>query len=430
MGTLGKVFLFINFLVAVGAVYLASQTYARRQEVSGVGLLHELTLRGVPIEPAKGTAGDDEYPLEIDLPNGHSVETVRKKLLDKHFQGADGGKFTGGGTALSQKKELDRVQGKAKEDVRAASTPAAKLALLAGTFTQNGFQPGWLTNLAESYDERVFVRRLAAAQGPELDAAIATAEAMFDKKFAAVTAAPNPAKAAEEATKLKEAGDAVKAAGAKVQQAAAAYEANPMNEQLRQELIAAIEALGTAEKAMKAVLTDIGGGATRDEGDRRVRIAHLLMLMDPTNGWQKRVALVVGLRTYVKALAAQADRLEAMALSANQEMVNDQATFDEKFEMYKTLAYQRAVLLQQQQTLNADLRIQRANDTELVKQRQVQLVRRQQELASLQAQIATVMTRQAGVESTLFDLQQKVGATLQENFDLEAKLEAAERKGR
>ena len=430
MGTLGKVFLFINFAVAVGAVYLASQTYARRQEVSGVGLLHELTLRGLPVEAAKGTSGDDELPLEMDLPNGHSIETVRKKLLEKHFERVDGGNFKGGGTPLSQMKEIQRVQGKAKEDLRAATTPAAKLALLAGTHTQTGFQPGWLTNLAETYDERVFVRKLAAAQGAELDAAIATAEQMFDKKFAVVMAAPSAAKAAEEATKLKEAGDAVKAAGEKVQQTAAAYEANQMNEALRQELIAAITALGEAEKAMKTVLTDIGSAATRDEGDRRVRIAHLLMLMDPNAQWQKRVALVVGLRTYVKALGAQADRLGAMAISANQEMVNDQAGFDEKFEMYKILAYQRAVLLQQQQTLNADLRIQKSTDTELVKQRNVQLVRRQQEFAALQAQVAAVLTRQSGVEATLFELQQKVGATLQENFDLEAKLEAAEQKGR
>lgn len=429
MGTLGKVFLFINFLVAVGAVYLATQTYARRQEVTNVGFRHQLMLAGMPLE-SKGAAGDDEFPLEMDLPNGHSIESVRMKVLNDHFQGADGGAFKGGGTPLSQLKEIQRVQGKAKEDLRAANSPAAKLALLTGSFTRDGFQPGWLTNLAETYDERVFVRKLAATQGDGLAEAVTTAEGMFDKKFAVVTAAPNAAAAATEATKLKEAGDAVKAAGDKLQQTATALEANPANDQLREELVAAIKALVAAETAMKAGLTEVGTAATRDDGDRRVRIAQLLLLVDPTAAWQKRVALVVGLRTYVKALGAQSDRLKAMAMSANQEMVNDQAMFDEKFEMLKTLAYNRAVLLQQQQTLNAELRIQKATDTDLVKQRQVQLVRRQQELDALQKQIAAVMTRHSAVETVLFDLQQKVGATLQENFGLEEKLEAAERKGR
>ncbi len=429
MGTLGKVFLFINFLVAVGAVYLASQTYAKRQEVSGVGLRHVLTLTGLPIE-AKGTAGDDEYPLEMELPQGHSIETVRKKVLDEHFKGADGGKFAGGGTPLSLLKEVQRVQGKAKEDIRAANGAAAKLALLAGSYTQAGFQPGWLTNLAETYDERTFVRKLAAGQVEGLEKDAATAEAMFDKKFTAVTSAPNAAMAAEEATKVKEAGDAVKAAGDRLQQAAAANQADPANDALRQELVNAINGLIAAEKAMKAVLIDVGTAAARDEGDRRERIAQLLTLMDPSAGWQKRVALVVGLRTYVRALGAQADRLAAMAVSASQQMVSDQAEFVEKFEMLKNLAYQRAVLLQQQQTLNADLRAQKASDSELLKQRQTQLVRRQQELDALQKQVAAVLARQSAVEAVLFDLQQKVGATLQENFDLEAKLEAAEQKGR
>jgi hypothetical protein len=429
MGTLGKVFLFINFVVVGAAFYFATQSYSRHQNVTNSGFRHELLLTGVPLE-AKGTPSDSEYPMEMDLRNGASIETVRKKVLDEHFQGADGGKFTGGGTPFSQMKEVLRVQGKAKEDLRAANTPQAKLALLAGSYTQAGFQPGWLTNLAETYDERTFVRGLATAQGLAAEQAAATAEQILDKKFAAVTSPPDPAKASAEAARVKEAGDAVKAASDKLQQAATAFEMNQANNQLRQDLANAIQGLIDAQKAFRDVLTDVGSAASRDEGDRRLRIAHLLMLVDPTAGWQKRVALVVGLRTYVKALAAQADRLAAMTISANQQMVIDQAEFVEKFEMLKNLAYQRAVLLQQQQTLNADLRLQLSAEAELVKQRNVQLVRRQQDLAALQAQIAGVLTRHADVEARIFALQQKAGATLQENFTLEEKLEAAERKGR
>jgi hypothetical protein len=429
MGTLGKVLLFVNLLVAAGLVYVISQDWAKRHDAAAVALRHQLMLVGLPVEPQ--TSAESGVPLKIETAGGYVVETASPKLLADHFQGADGGPALGGPPPKSQVEEVKRVQGKVDAQLAAAASPADKLALLCGRFTQQGFTPGWLAALAESYEERELVRTLAAtpARQPvnpaDVERDAAAAEAMLKRKFEAVVTKPNPQAATEEAARLKELSDAVRQADAQVRQATQNFAANS-NPQTRQALTAALQGMTKALDDQKAFLADAGASAARDEPDRRRRIAHLLAHLDKDAAWQKRVALVVGLRTYLAAVQDQVARLKDMAAGVQQQMVLDQATFSETYEVLKNLANYRAILLDQQARLTADLAAQRTRDREEVQQRLAQLQRRQQDLADLQAQVAAALTRQGQIEQGLFAVEKQVGETMQRNLELEQKLAEAE----
>ncbi len=442
MGLLGKILLVFNFLVAAGLAYLIAQDWSKRHDAAAIALRHQLVLVGLPVDPP--TSEGSGVPLKIETAGGYVVETARPKLIADHFQGVDGGPALGGPPPKSQVEEVKRVQGKVDAQLAAAASPADKLALLCGRFTQQGFTAGWLAALAESYEERELVRTLAAtpARQPvnpaDVERDAAAAEAMLKRKFEAVLNKPNPQAATEEAAKLKELSEAIRQTDAAARNANQAFATNP-NPQTRQALTAALEGVQRALDEHREYLTGlparpgrevpkafVGAAGARDESDRRRRIAHLLAHLDKDAAWQKRVALVVGLRTYLAAVQDQVTRLKDIAAGVQQQMVLDQATFSETYEVLKNLANYRAILLDQQARLTADLAAQRARDREEVQQRLAQLQRRQQDLADLQAQVAAALTRQGQVEQGLFAVEKQVGETMQRNLELEQKLAQAE----
>src|SRR5205823_450941 len=150
---------------------------------------------------------------------------------------------------------------------------------------------------------------------------------------------------------------------------------------------------------------------------RQRRTAHLLMHLDPTPAWQKRVALVVGLRTYVQVVGEHVTRMRAMQVAAEQQVVSDQAGFSEEYQLLSNLAAQRAVLLYQQSKVTADLRNQRATDRGAVVARATQLVAHRDELAKLQAEVQATLAKQAEVEGRLFEVERRVGQTLDRNAE-------------
>lgn len=437
MSMLGKILLVVNFFVAAGLAYLIAQDWAARQSVTAVVARSALTLDGLPVE-ARPTA--DDVRVDAEVGGLHVVETIRPEMLAAHFQGADGGPaFGGGGPPKSQAEELQRVRSKADAQIAAAAGPAGKLALLAGRYDAKGaFTPGWLAAMAESYDERQVVRSLAEAalpppgqQAPDpqaLEEAVKTADAMLRRRFDAALAKPNPQLAAEEAARVKELSEALRAADAAAREANTHYLRNPMDQAALTKLTEALTALEQAMRDQRQFLTTLGNSAPRDEPDRRRRIAHLLAHLDRDAAWQKRVALVTGLRTYVAAVQDHVNRLRDMASSAQQQVILDQAEFSETYEVLKSLASERALLLNQQSALTADLATQRARDREAVTQRWSQLQRRQQELKDLQAQVAAALTRQAEVEAGLLSVQKQVAQTQQNNLELLKQVDAAEQK--
>jgi len=441
MGTLGKVLLFVNLLAAAGVAFFATQDFAKRQDVTATALKYHLMLAGLPTEPGEGTADEESVPFRTDLPDGTQTTTVRPKLLQNYFNGAEGGSQFSAGTDVvpSQVAEVERVEKKLKAQLDALP-PAGQLATLCGQTildpttkrpTLNPQFPAYLVRLAESYDEREFVRQLGNPTSPDkIPASLATARKILDRKFAAVKAKPDPKAAEAEATSLKAAVDALKASGDRARTANQALAGVPLDDANRPEAQARADstrvALITADRALKDTITDFGTAAARDEGDRKKRIAHLLIHLDASAAWQKRVGQVVGLRLYTVVLGEQVNRLRDMAMTAQQQKVLDQARFSEEYETIKTLAVQQSLLLERQQAVTADYAAQWAKDSDAVKNRHGQLLQREDALVSIKAQVNEALAKQSVAEADLFAVQKAVGETLRKNFDNEEKLEKAE----
>jgi hypothetical protein len=434
MGIFGKILLFINFLLAIGVAYLSTQSWAKRQEVTSNALHYKLWIDGYPLASPAAT-DEDSIPFPVQLTGGYNVDTVRKSFLTKHAEGTDGGPAFGGRTKTiaNQEDELKEAQAKAKQTLSGAND-ATKLTTLCGRLDKDRdgkptYAPGWLARFAETYDERVLIRQLASSTN--VQEAAKTAETILDKKFEVALAKPDPKRADAEAATLKAAVDELKIAAEK---AKTAYDtaAREMDETRIPKLLNSIRdsraELKTAyQKALQA-LADIGTTAARDELDRRKKIAHLLLHLDDSSPWQKRVAMIVGLKIYQRTLGEQTRRLQAMAESARVEITLDQLAFTEEYELAKSLSLERALLLTKQQARRADLQTQQQKDLDAVKQRQLQLANRKQVFAALQAEVADTLAKQADVEQKLFEVELKVGETLRLNFDLEKQLDSAEVK--
>ncbi len=473
MGTLGKILLGINLLAAAGVAYFATQDYAKRQEVTATAVKYQLVLVGVPVEaPAQPVPDESSAPFPIEMPDGSQLETVHPKLLMNYFAGAEGGaqfpasiKLIDLGTLEADKQadakeknlatikgnasqigEVERVEKQLKAQLDAMA-PAELLFTLCGkaildTRTTparpilDPKYPAYLVRLAETYDEREFVRSLG--YNVQLDPSKATvnlavARAMLDKKFAALKAKPDSRAAEAEAATLKEATEGVRTAGVSANRAHLTYVAardgkDPNETKLEDDAIKLRVKLIEAEAKLKKVLTEFGTAATRDDGDRKKRIAHLLLHLDSSAAWQKRVGLVVGLRTYSTVLGEQVNRLRDMASRAQDQKVHDQAKFSEEYELIKTLAVQQSLLLDRQIAITAEYRDQWAKDRDAIKKRHGQLLQREEALVSIRAQVTDSLAKQSVAEADLFTVQKGVGETLRLNFELEAKLDAAEQK--
>ncbi len=450
MGTLGKVLLFVNLLAAAGLTYFAAQDWAKRQEVTAVALRYHLALKGLPVT---GTSAgpDEDVKLDLELTGGQTADTVRGSLLKSHFQGSDGGgNFGDPAPPVSQLAELNRVKAKLEVTLSSLGSPAERLAYLCGTLTAGPtpkFTPGLLARLATTYEERAVAVALATDAG--VDGAITRAKELVERKFVAAQTVDAQAAATEAAAVKTQADDVRKASAdadaafkkylADLQAADAAYNASPKGpadvQASSAAYLAAVQGREPAKAALRKALDDqskglaeLGGAASRDVGDQRRRIARLLSELDPAAGWQKRVALVVGLRTYREAVGEQVDRLRGMAQGAQAQAVSDQAEFTETYLLLKQQASARTLILEQQRLTTADLVAQQAKEREASAQRRTQLVARLANLVAVKKDVADALAQQAAVEAELFAVQKKVGDTLRLNFDLEQQLTQAEYK--
>ena len=445
MGTLGKVLLFVNLLAAAGLTYLAAQDWTKRREVTGRALQHHLALKGLAVD---GAADGDDVKLNLELSGGRSVATVGKGLLAEHFKGSDGGpNFGDPAPPVGQLAELSRVKGKVKAVLAGLGGPTEKLAYLCGSLSQPAgrppvFSPGLLARLATTFEERTLVANLVdpgvTRPAGAADAA-AKAEGLLDGVFAAAETV-NPTKATDDAAQVKTLSDDARKAAADadaafkqyLQDIAAAQQqtdeaaARTAIAAAGQRRKAADDALAAAQAAQADNLRALGGTASRDATDQRRRIARVLAEVDPAAAWQKRTALVVGLRTYRDAVADQVDRLREMARSAQALAVSDQAAFTERYLLLRNQAATRTLLLAQQQQITADLVAQLAKEREATTLRRGQFVTRQADLAAVRKDVGEALARQTAVEAELFTVQRQVGDALRLNFDLEDRLRQAE----
>lgn len=405
MSTLGKVLLFLNLLAAGGLAYLTVQDWSKRQEIQGVLLRYHLTIQGLPVDtPDKG---DDAKVVAIDIKTtaGITVQQVSKKLLDAQFSGVTGGDtYKGGGTVVSLLDELNRVEKIVASQVETQEGDIGKLKFLVGSLNKdNHFQPGLLVIMAENFEERTAVRSLAypPPATPELvKNNLEEARKRLQAKIEALRKAPNPKEMATLAARIATLKDTI--------------------------------AKNPKDDAAKAELAQIGSqGAppfTRDESDRRRRIALYLLLLDPSAAWQKRVMLVTGLKTYLAALNEQVARVTDIARQTERAIESDQASFERQYDQLTSLATRQDLLVSDQTRLVAGLTEMETLDAASKAARQTQLNDLKTQLAELQKNIAAVLGRQAVAEKAVFELQRKVGDTLQGNLALEGKLDQAEQK--
>jgi len=406
MSTLGKVLLFLNLLAAGGLIYVAAQDWAKRQEISGVVLRYELTLQGLPIETS--VLADDAdattvVPIEITTPSGVTLTQANKKILDAQFSGATGGETFGPFNAVrSLTEELDRVEKKLIGILQSQQGNDGKLRYLVGGLDANRlFAPGLLMRMAESFAEREALRNLAYPVPPTpelLQTNVEDAQRRLNRKIAALKSAPAPKQLAAAATEIDDLRKAV--------------EKDPAD---------------AAAKAKLAALSGEGSPPfTRDDNDRRRRIALFLMLLDPSAAWQKRTMTVTGLQTYQTALNEQVARVTDIARQTERAIESDQASYEREYEQLKRLALDQDLLVVEQQSLVKGLVEMEALDLASRNARQVQLDNLKKELDSLQKTIACVLDQQAEAEKKVFTLQRTVGDTLRGNLELEAKLDQTE----
>ncbi len=445
MGTLGKILLVVNLLAAAGLVYVVSLDVAARRNIQLNAVRHQLLLSGVPVQaPAGVVAGSDEVALDLATTGLYRVPTVPKKVFSEAFQGAGGDEV---GTSNAPTTQLEEVKAaKNALDAKITGGVPDQLALLCGKVTSVNnalvFSPGYLAKLAQSYAERTAVRRLADAEviqrnPAQAEANLATAKALWDRHFDAVQKV-DASTADSEAAKLKDLRDAVNKAADAAQAKFATYQAaisaptpdDAATVAAAKESDAALQEVNRAQKALEDATLSLGQTASRDESDRRRRIAHLLMHLGESTTWQKRVAFVVGLKTYHQALSDQATRLQRMALSAEQQITLDQGRFTDEYGILKQQALAFSTLLRQQTESRQGFEAERAKDDEAATSRRTILAARRAELESLRQAVTQSLATQAEAEARLFGRQKAVGELLQGVFDLEDKLAAAERAGR
>lgn len=406
MRLFGILLIVANLLAGGAFVYLATQDWKGRQTINAAGLRHLLLLQGLPLEGAGASSDPDEVPFVVELGGGESTKTISKKLLESYFQAntaaapaapattdpaapapaATVSLTTGATPVADQIAEVKRVQALIKAELAKDSVPTeAKVALL----------KGWLLLQAENTSTRTAYQALispndanGAPKSPDqVKADAAKLEELLDARFTAVINKPQvadgPAASADAATADK-------------------------------------------EKLEKSIAWKAGGAL--DETERRARLAHLLVHLDPDPVWQKRVAVVVGLRRYVKAISAQVARFKDMIDYVDSHIPGDQATFikhETQLREQATQSAERARVIAEER---AKLVEQKTKDDDAVSRQRTQLKELSDLLAKIKAEVDELLVRQSGIEKQLFEVQREVGLTLEEVYRLEELLTDVERE--
>ncbi len=456
MGTFGKILIFFNILLGAGVAYLAAQSWALKQDQSAIALRHYMVINGLPLEAEaipEGASEEADAAFPFIMPGRNQVESVRVGLLKAHFQGTESSPYASPTPPNSRMEELKRVRAKFETQL-VAKKPAEKLSYLVG-FTNPAtqiFTPGLLIYLANSFDERQALKQLLIFNQPtDLDKNAKEAEQLALKRFDALLIAGAPAndnsaeKAAVEALQtslnasratVKTIADARAKALADSRTAATARDAKAVQDAFDADAVA-LENLRTENTKMLKIREDLtrliresAASASFDQADRMIRLTSLLMLIDydaPTDAWQKRVALVVGLKDY---LAAIIDRTERLADHPNRfSRLQSLATseFIETYENLKAIALDRDRLLDRQLEITRALAEQSTKETDLAAQRKTQRDTAEQDFLKVQTSINEAAAAQSIIEADLFEIQKKVGGMLRNNFKLEEDIEAAER---
>jgi hypothetical protein len=386
MTVFGKVLLVFNLLLAIGFGYLATQDWQRRQTIQAAALRYDLLVQGLPLgaepdAPKSLPADPDEpVPLRVLGVGNIPVTSVSKKYLEAYFQGAQGGSDLGGPAVPNQLAEVQRVRSRIEQLLSAAETPEAKLQRLRG----------WLLYQAETFEEHQAILDLLR-QG--------NVEELQNRLYARFDAVLKPSQSGTIPPPLTD----EELAGKTPEEQAALVQSR--SSQIQQSYAQSL-----------------------DESERRMRIAHLLIHLDPSADWQKRVAAVVGLSRYTVALVAQTRRFEDMSRLMEQLLIVDQQAYLERLQPLMQAAQHATDITNRQAALRAKWIEQYRRESDAVNQRETQLRELANALARVKAEVDALLVRQKGIEDQMLAIQREVANALEEVYRLEAELVAREKQ--
>jgi len=391
MSTLGKVLLVLNLLIGGGLAYLAIQDWQGRQTIAATGLRHILLLNGLPLGDQPGdpdavpTDPEAEIPFVVVGPGGKATTTVGPALLKAYFAPAAGSEKTDVTLAVAdpvptQLAEVRRVFGLVKTHIEGQADGAGRAA---AAFKLLELQ-------AETLDERQqFQALLAAAKGDDLTNRLYA-------RFERVLKAPEKA----DTSAIDAPADA---------------DEDPKD----------------TEKRLDKAST-LREGPTKDEGERRARLAHLLIHLDQSAGWQKRVLMVVGARRYARTVGAQTFRFAEMIVRVRQLTDDDQNKFVAEYATLRQLAIARTQRFLDVTDQERRKVAEESRDADAVKALETQLddptVGLKAQLAQVRADVSNLLAVQELTERDLFEIQRVVAQTLDEIYRMEADLTNVERQ--
>ncbi len=414
MSTLGKVLLAVNVLLSLGVFYLASQDYAKRKQLNEAAIKYQIVIDGLAVDPITGEDAPDADGLLVRVTGANGIpetKTVTKKLVDSLFAGTDT-TFGSSGTPTTQIDEVNEVYKKYIQRIDGMPNDAARIRELCGGYEVNPqtnlatFRPGRLLYLAESFEERQAINNLVPPVNQvNVDPAFlaASAKAARDRlkaRFDAVTQMANP--------------DAPETIRKQVEDLKTKIAANPKDD--------------AAKKELNLISANGPSGPTSNDLERRMKIAQLLMGMNPSPNWQKRVALLAGLKYYQLAITEQTGRIEAMLTQTKDARYTDQQVHDAEYEQLKAFAIENSKLVDQQDRIVKGLITTLAADQTIYETRVAQLNSLKAELAQLTIDVNKQIAAQSAVEKELFTVQREVGQTLRETGRLENELRSKDGK--
>lgn len=380
MTLLGKLLILFNLAAAAGFVYLATQDWKGRQTITAAAIRHKLPIVGLPVEGPDTFDPEDETAFRLEMAGSAHTETISKKILELYFQAAPAGGDPA--TTLGDKApvpcqlaEVKRVKARI-DTILKDKGDAEKVALL----------KDWLIDQSNNYDQRQEVLALTrSGNATELEKRLM---ALFDAVLSP------PVAASPDATTKIPAGD-------------------PNDVEKIQDKLAKV-----ADARSKPL----------DATERQNRIARLLVHLNPDAAWQKRVMLVVGLRHYVSAIAAQAIRFKDMSARLDMLLIADQTEYVRQEAALNEMARERTELANHQSKLKAEKVEQKKKEDDFIGQRKTQLDTIKNQLLKVKAEVDEALVKQGQIEAGLFDVQREVAITLDEVYQLEATLAARERE--
>lgn len=445
MRPFGIVLLVLNLLAGAGFLYLGLQDYYGekgknngRQNIAAAGERHIMLVVGMPLEggpdtlPARVPPTADNYsaysstevPFRIEGPGGVTTTSVSPELLYAYFAGAGdaaGDPLAGNTPVASQMAEVKRVYGIIKGLIEKADGSAAK-AQVAAPF---------LLLQAETFEERTAVLALTAANnGTELAHLLDVRfHRVYPKLFEAGGPGPIvpdlwaslPERLKDLEAKRQAAADAAAAADKEAEGLAGNNPAAAEQKKAEAEAKRAEAGALAAEIARKKL------SPPKDEPDRRDRLAHLLVHLDQAAPWQKRAMMVVGLREYVRTVAAQTLRFKDMIDRVAAQIADDQDRFSAQYTELRDLAIGRTQAVRLTAETRARLQEQAQKDQDLVNQRTTHLADLKAQLTKIKAEVDGLLAKQTLAEQQLFATQRAIAQTLEDIYRLEDQLAETER---